>query len=89
MLGKQVIVKKGRSGKLYLSGPPTPSGKRTPAQLAWKEKFKEFPAYARSATDNAESKELYQSKARPGCTAFIMAWRDARYEPKVNQGNRR
>ena len=85
MLGKQVIVKKARSGKRYLSAPPEvdPNRELTPAQAAYSSRFKRQAAYGRAVSDNPELKKIYSAKLNPGCTAYIMAWCDAHYPPTI------
>src|SRR6188472_2328756 len=85
MLGKQIVVKKGRSGKRYLSAAPEtdPNRKLTPAQAKYKERFKRQSAYGKAVSNNPELRKLYAKKLRPGCSVYIMAWRDAHYPPVV------
>jgi hypothetical protein len=85
MLGKQLVVKRSRSGKRYISAKPEtdPNRKLTPAKAAYRKRFKQFAAYAVAASRHPETKKLYMEKARPGCSAYIMAWCDARYPPVV------
>ena len=85
MLGKQIIVKRARSGKRYLSTPPEidPDRELTPAQAAYNNRFKRQAAYGKAVSDNPELKKTYAAKLDPGCTAYIMAWCDAHYPPVV------
>ena len=61
MLGKQVIVKKARSGKRYLSAPPEvdPNRELTPAQAAYSSRFKRQAAYGRAVSDNPEISSIF------------------------------
>ena len=85
MLGKQIVVKKAKSGKRYLSAAPEsdPNRKLTPAQAKYKERFKRQAVYGKAVSNNPELRKLYEKKLRPGCSVYIMAWRDAHYPPVV------
>lgn len=85
ILGNQIIIKKARSGKKYLSAPPQidPNRKPTSAQAAYNKRFKRQAVYGKGVSDNPELKKLYLAKAKPGCTAYVMAWCDAHYPPVV------
>ncbi len=84
MIGKQVVVKH-RAGKQYLCGPPTINKNRrlTPNKAAWREKFKEFAEYGKYIGEIPEMKAAYKAVAKPGQTAYNVAFRDARYPPEV------
>ena len=84
-LGKQIVVKRSKSGKRYLSAKPEthPNRKLTPSQARYRSRFKKQAAYAKSACNNPVTKNLYLDRARPGCSAYIMAWLDAHHPPTV------
>jgi hypothetical protein len=86
MIGKQVVVKT-RDGKQYLSGPPTYKRHRvlTPNQQAWAEKFKEYAAYAKYASNDPELRPGYLAARKNGESAYLVAFRDARYPPEVTK----
>jgi hypothetical protein len=85
MLGKQIVIKRSKSGKRYISAKPEydPNRKLTKNQLAYAEKFLRQVSYAKAACRVPELKKLYAAKARPGCTPYIMAWCDAHYPPVI------
>ena len=84
MLGKQIVVK-NRAGKQYLSAPPTIDENRplTPNKAAWREKFKDFAAYGKYTGTIPDLKAAYKAAAKPGQTAYNVAFKDARYPPEV------
>ena len=84
MLGKQVVIK-NRAGKQYMSAPPTIDENRplTPNKAAWREKFKAFAAYGKYIGSIPEMKAEYKAVAKPGQTAYNVAFKDARYPPEV------
>jgi len=85
MLGKQIVVKRSKNGKRYLSAKPEtdPNRKLTPPQALYRSRFMKQAAYAKSACNNPEAKNLYMDRTRPGCSAYIMAWLDAHNPPMV------
>jgi hypothetical protein len=85
MLGKQLVIKRSKSGKRYISAVPEydPNRKLTPAQAAYKKRFKRNAAYGKRVSSNPELKKLYMEKLLPGCTPYIMAWRDAQHRPVI------
>src|SRR4051812_25253844 len=84
MLGKQIVVKH-RNGKPYACAPPTVDEDRplTPNKQAWRERFKKISAYAKSASNDPVKRHEYLTKAKPGQTAYNVAFKDACYPPVV------
>ena len=84
MLGKQIIIKH-RNGKPYACAPPTIDENRplTPNKKAWREKFRLLAAYAKAATRDPQKKAAYLAAAKPGQTAYNVAFMAARYAPVV------
>lgn len=84
MIGKQIVVKK-RGETEYLSAPPTYDENRvpTPNQQAWGIKFKKIVAYAKVAAKDPVSGPDYKAAAIKGQSGYNVAFKDARYAPKV------
>lgn len=84
MLGKQIVIKH-RNGKPYACAAPYVDDNRrlTPNQNAWREKFKQFAAYASIAASHPETGKAYKAVAEPGQSAYTIAFKDACHAPKV------
>jgi hypothetical protein len=81
MLGKQVVVRKGKNGQYFLSAAPhNPSHVVTEAQAQQREKFRQAILYAKTAQATPEYKDA--AKAR-GQSAFNVAVADFLHPPEI------
>ncbi len=92
---KNNIVTEGLSGKLYqlvfkqwfgktiVAKRPRTFSTVSPNQLSIRESFKAAATYAKAAISNAATKLAYKAKAKPGQTAYNMAFADFFKPPSI------
>lgn len=84
-LGNQLVVR-NRDGETYLSSKPKFKRGRKPTvpQQSVRMKFRESIVYAKAAIADPALKLDYEAMARPGQTAFNVAFSDAYIGPEVS-----
>jgi len=81
-LGDELVFRQ-RAGKTVICLPPVPRiDNPTGEQLEMRERFSQSTLYARTAIADPQRKAVYQAVAKPGASAFNMAFRD-RFKPPV------
>ena len=79
-----MLVFRQKANKTFVSGRPKPSTKPVKAiSLAIRERFKRAASYAKSVMDNLTLKEDYQLTAKPGQSAYNMAFTDYQKAPEI------
>lgn len=84
MIGKQVVIKR-RKNKPYIAAAPewNPNRVPTPAQKKWDQKFKLNAAKAKALALHPDTRPLYLAAAKPGQTAYNLAFKDACKPPHI------
>ena len=87
-VGKQLVLRTSGDRTILANRPGKNPGRvATPAQEAVKLKFREAVIYAKAALQNASLKLDYQDVAKPGQSAFNMAFTDAYKAPELSNLN--
>lgn len=80
----ELLVFRQKANKTYVSGRPRPSTNPIKAtSLAIRDKFKRAALYAKGVMDNLSLKAQYQQTAKPGQTAYNMAFTDYQKSPEI------
>ncbi len=79
-----MLVFRQKAGKTFVSGRPKPSTKPTkPISLTIRERFKRAASYAASIMSDLALKAEYQLTAKPGQSAYNMAFTDYQKAPEI------
>jgi hypothetical protein len=84
MFGGQVVFRQ-RAGKTVLAAPPTidPNRVVTATEEAFRARFKQATRFASGAMSDPLLKETYAAIAKPGQSAFNVAFTDVYYAPEI------
>jgi hypothetical protein len=79
-----MLVFRQKAGKTFVSGRPKPTTKPLKAvSLAIRDRFKRAATYAASVMANLSLKDEYQLTAKPGQSAYNMAFSDYQKAPEI------
>ncbi|SKB64176.1 hypothetical protein [Daejeonella lutea] len=79
-----MLVFRQKAGKTFVSGRPKPSTKPLKAiALTIRDRFKRAASYAASVMSNLTLKDEYQLTAKPGQSAYNMAFSDYQKAPEI------
>ncbi|WP_293298542.1 hypothetical protein [Pedobacter sp. UBA4863] len=85
-IGKMLVFRTNAADKTIIARRPKQSNKPlTVGQLEVRERFTEAAYYAKSAIGNPVLKEQYQAKARPGQSAYNIAFADYLKAPALRK----
>jgi len=85
-IGKMLVFRTNAADKTIVARRPKPSNKPlTVAQLEVRDRFTEAAYYAKAAIGNPTLKEEYQAKAKPGQSAYNIAFADYLKAPQLRK----
>lgn len=85
-IGKMLVFRTNAADKTIIARRPKPSSKPLSAnQLEVRDRFTEAAQYAKSAISNPLLKEEYQAKAKPGQSAYNIAFADYLKAPQLRK----
>lgn len=82
-----MLVFRQKAGSTIIAGVPKIDPDRVPTedQLSVQERFTDAAFYAKRAINDPDLKERYQQKAKPGQTAYNVAFKDYLTDPEVRK----
>ena len=85
-IGKMLVFRTSAADKTIVARRPKPSNKPlTVSQLEVRDRFTEAAYYAKTAISNPDLKEEYQAKAKPGQSAYNIAFADYLKAPELRK----
>jgi hypothetical protein len=82
MLGKQVVIRRGRNGQYVLCAAPHRTQELSEAQKKQQERFREATCYAKGAQDTPEYQQLAKTR---GQSAYNVGVADFLHPPEIQQ----